>query len=176
MNTQELINEIRSKVDIVDFISSYIPLIQKGKNYFGVCPFHNDNNPSMSVSREKQIYKCFSCGASGNVFNFLMDYEHIEFKEALKILAKHFNSLKYELCTGLHINCRGETEEDIFCNTIIYVVHEKGISKKSETELLSHFKRRFNMMSFQTVQDNAAIHKHLTDNYHDVRNALYSKQ
>lgn len=96
--------------------------------------------------------------------------------EALKILAKHFNSLKYELCTGLHINCRGETEEDIFCNTIIYVVHEKGISKKSETELLSHFKRRFNMMSFQTVQDNAAIHKHLTDNYHDVRNALYSKQ
>ena len=87
MNTQELINEIRSKVDIVDFISSYIPLIQKGKNYFGVCPFHNDNNPSMSVSREKQIYKCFSCGASGNVFNFLMDYEHIEFKEALKILA-----------------------------------------------------------------------------------------
>lgn len=88
MNNQDIINEIRNKVDIVDVISSYVPLVQKGKNYFGICPFHNDSNPSMSVSREKQIYKCFSCGASGNVFNFLMDYEHIEFKEALSILSE----------------------------------------------------------------------------------------
>lgn len=87
MNNQDLINEIRQKVDIVDLISEYIPLVQKGKNYFGVCPFHNDTNPSMSVSREKQIYKCFSCGASGNVFNFIMEYEHIDFKEAIKVLA-----------------------------------------------------------------------------------------
>ncbi len=82
------INEIRSASDIVDIISSYIPLTKKGKNYFGVCPFHNDTNPSMSVSKEKQIYKCFSCGASGNVFNFVMDYEHIDFKEAVSLLAK----------------------------------------------------------------------------------------
>ncbi len=88
MNNQDLITEIRQKVDIVDLISDYIPLIQKGKNYFGVCPFHNDTNPSMSVSREKQIYKCFSCGASGNVFNFVMDYDHVEFKEAIKILGE----------------------------------------------------------------------------------------
>lgn len=87
MNNQSVINEIRNKVDIVDIISSYLPLEQKGRNFFGICPFHNDNHPSMSVSREKQIYKCFSCGASGNVFNFLMDYEHIDFKEALKILS-----------------------------------------------------------------------------------------
>lgn len=82
------INEIRSASDIVDIISSYLPLTKKGKNYFGVCPFHDDTNPSMSVSKEKQIYKCFSCGASGNVFNFIMDYEHVDFKEALSILAK----------------------------------------------------------------------------------------
>lgn len=87
MNNNALINEIRSKVDIVDVISSYLPLTQKGKNFFGVCPFHDDTNPSMSVSREKQIYRCFSCGASGNVFSFIMDYEHISFKEALKLLA-----------------------------------------------------------------------------------------
>ena len=87
MNNQSVINEIRNKVDIVNIISSYLPLEQKGRNFFGICPFHNDNHPSMSVSREKQIYKCFSCGASGNVFNFLMDYEHIDFKEALKILS-----------------------------------------------------------------------------------------
>lgn len=88
MNNQDLVTEIRQKIDIVDLISEYIPLIQKGKNYFGVCPFHNDTNPSMSVSREKQIYKCFSCGASGNVFTFLMDYDHIDFKEAVKILGE----------------------------------------------------------------------------------------
>lgn len=82
------INEIRSANDIVDVISSYIPLEKKGKNFFGVCPFHDDSNPSMSVSKDKQIYKCFSCGASGNVFNFVMDYEHVDFKEALSILAK----------------------------------------------------------------------------------------
>lgn len=88
MNNQDIVNEIRQKIDIVDLISEYIPLVQKGKNYFGVCPFHNDTNPSMSVSREKQIYKCFSCGASGNAFNFIMDYDHIEFKEAIKVLGE----------------------------------------------------------------------------------------
>ena len=84
----ETINEVRIGNDIVEVISSYLPLVKKGKNFFGVCPFHDDNNPSMSVSSEKQIYKCFSCGASGNVFNFVMDYEHLDFKEALEILAK----------------------------------------------------------------------------------------
>lgn len=81
------INNIRSSVDIVDIISEYIPLVNKGRNYFGVCPFHDDNHPSMSVSKEKQIYKCFSCGATGNVFNFIMDYENISFKEALTKVA-----------------------------------------------------------------------------------------
>lgn len=88
MNHYDLTNEIRSKVDIVDVIGERVPLVAKGKNFFGVCPFHEDTNPSMSVSREKQIYRCFSCGASGNVFTFLMDYEHKEFKEVLKDLGE----------------------------------------------------------------------------------------
>lgn len=83
----ETINYIKNSVDIVDIISSYIPLIGKGKNLFGVCPFHDDKHPSMSVSKEKQIYTCFSCGATGTVFTFLQDYEHISFIEALKICA-----------------------------------------------------------------------------------------
>ena len=87
MDNTNVINEIRSKVNIVDIISSYLPLTSKGKNYFGVCPFHDDTNPSMSVSPDKQIYKCFSCGASGNVFDFIMNYEHVSFKEALAILS-----------------------------------------------------------------------------------------
>ncbi len=85
--TNHEINEIRNAVDIVDIIGEYIPLIQKGRNFFGICPFHSDHNPSMSVSREKQIYKCFSCGASGNVFTFIMEYENVDFIEALNFLA-----------------------------------------------------------------------------------------
>ena len=86
LSTEE-INHICSSVDIVDVISKYIPLIQRGKNFFGVCPFHDDHSPSMSVSKDKQIYKCFSCGATGNVLKFVMDYENISFIEAVKNLA-----------------------------------------------------------------------------------------
>ena len=82
----DLINLIRSKVDSVDIIGERIPLTTRGKNFFGVCPFHNDTTPSMSVSREKQIFTCFSCHASGNVFKFLMDYEHMTFPDVLKYL------------------------------------------------------------------------------------------
>lgn len=82
--SQELLNEIRNSVDLTDIVSSYISLTPRGKNYFGICPFHDDNRPSMSVSKDKQIYKCFSCGATGNVFKFIMDYENISFMESVK--------------------------------------------------------------------------------------------
>lgn len=82
----DLANAIRSKVDIVDIIGERIPLVSRGKNFFGVCPFHEDSNPSMCVSREKQIYTCFSCHATGNVYTFIMNYEHMDFKETLKYL------------------------------------------------------------------------------------------
>ena len=85
--TQEQINEIRNSVNIVDVISSYVSLTPKGKNYFGICPFHDDSNPSMSVSPERQIYKCFSCGATGTVFKFIMDFENVSFKEAVQKVA-----------------------------------------------------------------------------------------
>ena len=79
-----VINEIRNNLDIVEVISNYLPLTVRGKNYFGVCPFHDDHSPSMSVSKEKQIYTCFSCGATGNVIKFIQDYENIGFIEAVK--------------------------------------------------------------------------------------------
>lgn len=82
----EIVGRIRKSNDIVDVIGSYIDLVPKGKNYFGVCPFHDDHSPSMSVSREKQIYRCFTCGASGNVITFVMNYENIGFVDALKKL------------------------------------------------------------------------------------------
>ena len=83
----ELIEEVRSRNDIVDVISGYVHLQKKGANYFGLCPFHNEKSPSFSVSRSKQMYYCFGCGAGGNVFTFLMEYENDTFPEAVKALA-----------------------------------------------------------------------------------------
>lgn len=87
MIEDRIIENVRKNANIIDIISSYIPLTQKGKNYFCVCPFHEDHSPSMSVSEGKQIYKCFSCGAAGNVFTFVKEYENVSFLEAVKIVA-----------------------------------------------------------------------------------------
>ena len=81
------LNNIRNSVNIVDIIGNYINLEKKGKNFFGICPFHDDHTPSMSVSEEKQIFTCFVCGASGNVFTFIKDYENISFLEAVNKVA-----------------------------------------------------------------------------------------
>lgn len=83
----ELIEEVRTRNDIVDVISGYVRLQKKGSSYFGLCPFHNEKSPSFSVSRQKQMYYCFGCGAGGNVFTFLMEYENFSFMEAVKFLA-----------------------------------------------------------------------------------------
>ena len=85
--SEELIEEIRTRNDIVDVISGYVRLQKKGSSYFGLCPFHNEKSPSFSVSRQKQMYYCFGCGAGGNVFTFLMEYENFSFVEAVKYLA-----------------------------------------------------------------------------------------
>ena len=82
------VEAIRTNANIVDIISDYLPLTQKGKNFFGVCPFHDDHSPSMSVSSEKQIYKCFSCGAAGNVFTFVQNYENISFIDSVRMVAE----------------------------------------------------------------------------------------
>lgn len=85
--SDDLIEEIRMKNDIVDVISGYVKLQRKGSSYFGLCPFHNEKSPSFSVSPGKQMYYCFGCGAGGNVFTFLMEYENFTFPEALEMLA-----------------------------------------------------------------------------------------
>ncbi len=86
--SEDLIEEIRLKNDIVDVISGYVKLQKKGSSYFGLCPFHNEKSASFSVSRAKQMYYCFGCGAGGNVFTFIMEYEHFSFVEAVKLLAE----------------------------------------------------------------------------------------
>lgn len=83
----ELVEEVRLRNDIVDVVGGYVRLQKKGASYFGLCPFHNEKSPSFSVSPQKQMYYCFGCGAGGNVFTFLMNYENDTFPEAIKTLA-----------------------------------------------------------------------------------------
>lgn len=84
---EDIVEEVRTRNDIVDVISGYVKLQKKGSNYFGLCPFHNEKSPSFSVSPQKQMYYCFGCGAGGNVITFVMEYENYTFPEALKVLA-----------------------------------------------------------------------------------------
>lgn len=83
----DLVEEVRIKNDIVDVISGYVRIQKKGSSHFGLCPFHNEKSPSFSVSQSKQMYYCFGCGAGGNVFTFIMEYENYSFPEAIKLLA-----------------------------------------------------------------------------------------
>ena len=86
--SDELLEEIRSRNDIVDVVSQYVILKRSGRNYFGLCPFHNEKSPSFSVSPDKQIFHCFGCGVGGNVFHFIMKIENISFIESVQMLAE----------------------------------------------------------------------------------------
>lgn len=86
--SEDLVEEVRMKNDIVDMISGYVKLKKQGSNYMGLCPFHNEKSPSFSVSRQKQMYYCFGCGVGGNVFTFAMEYENLTFPEAVEFLAE----------------------------------------------------------------------------------------
>lgn len=105
---QDEINLLRSNANIVDIIGGYIPLTKKGKNYFGVCPFHDDHSPSMSVSEEKQIFRCFTCGESGNVFTFVEKYENMNFLEAVRVVA---NKIGYQLKNNYAVSKNSKYDE-----------------------------------------------------------------
>ena len=81
---QEIINRINDTADIVEIVSKYVDLKQRGRNFFGLCPFHNEKTPSFSVAPDKGIYHCFGCGNGGNAVNFIMEYEKISFVDAIQ--------------------------------------------------------------------------------------------
>ena len=85
--SDDIIEEVRMKNDIVDVVSQYVKLNKRGSTYFGLCPFHNEKTPSFSVTPAKQMYYCFGCGAGGNVITFVMEYENYSFREAVEMLA-----------------------------------------------------------------------------------------
>ncbi|MDE2726761.1 MAG: CHC2 zinc finger domain-containing protein, partial [Gemmatimonadota bacterium] len=88
---EELVDSIRSQADIVDVVSDYVTLRRSGKNYMGLCPFHDEKTPSFSVNPEKQIFHCFGCGKGGSVFTFLTEHENVTFVEAVRHIARRLN-------------------------------------------------------------------------------------
>lgn len=127
INEQELQN-LRSNADIIEIVSSYIPLTLKGKNYFGVCPFHEDHSPSMSVSKEKQMFKCFSCGAAGNVFTFVERYENVSFGEAINIIA---NKIGYNLSTNVVVQKNEKYPRDYEMMDIALKFYQNNLNTES---------------------------------------------
>ena len=121
----EEILSIQRKANIVDIIRDYVPLTQRGKNYFGICPFHDDHNPSMSVSPEKGVYKCFVCGNAGNVFNFVMEYEKVSFYEAVKIVADKLG-VSIDISTSKKENTKKSPLYDIY--NISYKFYQNNLN------------------------------------------------
>ena len=114
---QDIIERVRDSADIVDVVSQYVELKQRGANYFGLCPFHSEKTPSFSVAPAKQIYHCFGCNSGGNVFSFIMEYQKIPFPEAIKILADRYNiPVEFE---------KGDGSSELF--SVLYDLHEIAV-------------------------------------------------
>ncbi|MBQ8206296.1 MAG: DNA primase [Bacilli bacterium] len=121
-NLTEKINEIRQQADIVDIVSRHIIVVKKGRNFFAICPFHNDTNPSLSISKDKQIFKCFVCNEAGNVFTFLQKYKKIPYMKAVKEVADIIG-VDFKLSEGKQtevINIRHKVLYDILKDATLF--------------------------------------------------------
>ena len=114
--SEQIIEQIRSTADIIEVVSGYVQLKKRGRNFFGLCPFHGEKTASFSVSSQRQIYKCFGCGAGGGVINFIMEIEGIKFINAVKHLADQYS-------IELQIDETPGQSKDLI--TQLFDVHEK---------------------------------------------------
>ena len=138
--SEQVIEQIRNTADIVEVVSSYVQLKKRGRNFFGLCPFHGEKTPSFSVNSERQIYKCFGCDVGGGVINFIMEIEGIDFINAIKHLANQY---------GIEIkidDTHGETKDFI---TQLFDLHEttsniflNNLSTEEGNKILSHLEFR----------------------------------
>ncbi len=161
--SDDTVEEVREKNDIVDVIGSYINLQKKGSSYFGLCPFHNEKSPSFSVSKSKQMYYCFGCGEGGNVITFLMKYENCTFQEALSRLADRAGiSLPDNQKSGMNAKNRDIKSNIIKINTDAAVYYHNMLrSKKGE--------RAYNYLKKRKLSDKTIVHFGLgySDKYGD---------
>ena len=111
---QEIINRINDTADIVEIVSKYVDLKQRGRNFFGLCPFHNEKTPSFSVAPDKGIYHCIGCGNGGNAVNFIMEYEKISFVDAIQQIGGQL---------GIEVEFSGNNESKEFFHQL-YDLHE----------------------------------------------------
>ena len=172
--TNEQIINIRTKANIVDIVSSYIPLTQRGKNFIGVCPFHDDHSPSMSVSQEKQIYKCFACGATGNVFTFVSEYENVPFIEAVSIVA---NKIGLQLDEKTFINTKVnlhkedyeimEIAQKYFQNNLKTTVGKQALQYLHERQISDEIIKEFGIGL--SIDENDTLIKLLTKKNYDIK-------
>ena len=112
-NNNSIIDELLSRIDIVDVIGKYAPLKRAGVNFSGCCPFHNEKTPSFIVSPQKQIFKCFGCGVGGNVFSFVQEIEKVDFRDAVKTLAEqeHIDISQYKNSSSYQQYSQDEKEK-----------------------------------------------------------------
>src|SRR5512138_2857712 len=112
--SQETIQQIVSRIDIIDVVGDYVKLKKRGVNYLGLCPFHNEKTPSFTVSPAKGIYKCFGCGKAGNAVNFIMEHEHFTYPEALRYLAGKYGVEIHEEVPTPEIQQEQNEKESLF--------------------------------------------------------------
>src|SRR3954454_20169257 len=113
MITPQTIQQITSRIDIIDVVGEFVKLKKRGTNYLGLCPFHNEKSPSFTVSPAKEIYKCFGCGRSGNSISFLMEHEKYSYVEALRWLANKYNVEIEETETSPEVKAKQQVAESL---------------------------------------------------------------
>ena len=138
-----LIDDIKNNINIVDIISQYVVLKRKGRNYFGLCPFHNEKSPSFSVSESKQIFHCFGCGAGGDALGFLQKIENISFNEALEMLADKANITLPKLETSKEEQAKLIMQEKIYeINKISAEYFHQNLYKPTAKPAQEYVKKR----------------------------------
>src|SRR3954466_11233079 len=145
MITQQTIQQITNRIDIVEIIGEFVKLKKRGVNYLGNCPFHNEKSPSFTVSPSKEIYKCFGCGKSGNAIGFIMEHEKYSYVEALKWIAARYNIEIEETAVSPEVKQQQQVAESLF---ILNAFAQKHLTKnlletdEGKSVALSYLKHR----------------------------------
>lgn len=143
MYSEDLIIDILAKSDIVEVVSAYIEVKKKGKNYVAICPFHNDTNPSLSISKDKQIFKCFVCGTGGNAFTFVQKYEHCDFITAVRKVAEICGIKDPRLDENMPKKRVDETKEPLYkCINDLQQFYKYSLSIEEASKAREYLKNR----------------------------------
>ena len=168
---EEVISQIKDRLDIVEVVSRKVVLKKSGANYWGLCPFHNDKKPSFCVSPSKGIYKCFSCGAGGDALSFILKTENKDFKELIIELAEHYG---IEMPSSFHVNPEAKTLKDDMkkaCKAAVEFYQQKLKTDNDSSKALRYLNSR-------DINDNIIKEFSLgwaPNNYHDLHNTLKTK-